>query len=187
MKGTRSLPAGGLFRHFGLIGLFLLAHGLQANPPSRCAGYGTLQSFSLTDWESGLGDWTAGTHDIANQATFDTPMWAAMDNLPDQRTGQAAFVDNVITGNCDDDDESGALTLDSPAILIPQGVLVPRISIDHWFEVEYLWDGGNVKLSVNDGPFQLIPASAIEVRPYPAVLNDVLDLNTNALNVVTMP
>ena len=181
MKGTRSLPAGGLFKYFGLIGPLLLAHAdLQANSPMRCACYGALQSFSHTDWESGLDPWIAA-HDPANQATFDTPDWATVGNLPDLRTGRAAFVANLNIGNCDDDDESGALTLVSPAIEITQGVLVPRISVDHWFDVEYLWDGGNMKLSVNDGPFQLIPASAIEVRPYPAVLNDVLDLNTNPL------
>ena len=38
-----------------------------------------------------------------------------------------------------------------------------------------------MKLSVNDGVFQLIPASAIEVRPYPAVLNDALWPNSNPL------
>jgi len=182
VKGTRSLPAGGLFRCFSLIGLLLLAHAdLQANPPSRCAGYGTLQSFSLTEWESGLGAWVAGTHDIANPASFDTPDWAAVGNLPDQRPGQAAFVANLNTGNCEDDDKSGALTLDSPAIVIPQGVPVPRISVDHWFAVEYLFDGGNMNLSVNDGPFQLLPVSAFEVRPYPVVLNDEFWPNTNPL------
>jgi len=182
VKGIRSLFAGELFRHFGLIGLLLLTNAnLQANPPPRCAGYGTLQSFWFTDWESGPGDWIAGTHDVANSDTFDTPDWATVGNLPDQRPGQAAFVANLNTGNCDDDVETGALSLDSPPIVIPQDVLVPRISTDHWFAIEYLWDGGNMKLSVNDEPFQLIPASAIEVRPYPAVLNDILDLNTNPL------
>jgi cysteine-rich repeat protein len=164
------------------MGLLLLTHAdLQANPPLRCAGYGTLQSFSLTDWESGLGAWIAGTHDKANRATFDTPDWAIVGTLPDQRPGKAAFVDNLIADNCDVDDQTGALTLDSPTIVIPQGTLVPRVSIDHWFAVEYLYDGGNVKLSVNGEAFQLIPAAAIEVRPYTAVLDDPLGPNTNPL------
>jgi len=140
------------------------------DPPERCAGYGALQSISLTDWEAGLGSWTAGTHDVADPGTFDTPDWAAVGSLPDSQPGMAAFVANLDSGDCGADDETGALMLDSPPIVIPGDVLVPRISIDHWFETEYGWDGGNFKISVNGGAFNLIPASAIEVGPY----NDTL-------------
>jgi cysteine-rich repeat protein len=182
VKGIPNQPSGGLFMRFGLIALLMVTHAsLQANSPPRCAGYGTLQSFSLTDWESGPGDWTAETHSIANPVSFDTPDWAVVNNLPDQQAGKAAFVANLNTGNCEDDDKSGALTLDSPPIFIPEDVMVPRISINHWFAVEVLFDGGNMKLSVNGGEFQLIPASAFEARPYPAVLNDALWPNTNPL------
>lgn len=154
--------------------------------PVRCMGYGDLQSISLTDWEAGLGSWTAGTHDIANPDTFDTPDWATVGALPDARAGMAAFVANLSVQDCETDDETGALTLDSPPILIPDGTEVPRISVDHWFDVEFRFDGGNFKISVNDGPFNLIPASAIEVRPYIATLYSPLDdqgdeLNTNPL------
>ena len=162
----------------------LLAAGqshLFADDPARCAGYGALQSFVLTDWESGLSGWTPGTHDIANPDTFATADWATAGNLPEQRPGIAAFVANIPNDDCEGNDQSGALTLDSPPILIPQDIAVPRISIDHWFDVEHLWDGGNLKLSVNGGPFVLIPESAIEVGPYTAVLKDALDLNSNPL------
>ena len=74
MKGIPGKMAFGLFRGLGLISLIMLTHtDLQADPPPRCAGYGTLQSFSLTDWESGLGDWTVGTHDVVDPDSFDTP------------------------------------------------------------------------------------------------------------------
>jgi len=182
VKGIPGHLACRFFRDFGLVGLILLAQTeLQADAPPRCAGYGSLQSFSLTDWESEPSAWTAGTYDIANPDVFDTANWETVDNLPDQRPGKAAFVANLNTGNCDDEDKSGALTLDSPPIVIPQNALVPRISVDHWYAIEYLFDGGNIKLSVNDGTFQLIPISALEVGPYPAVLNDALWPNSNPL------
>ena len=140
------------------------------DPPARCAGYGVLQSISLTNWETGLDSWTVGTYGVIDPTTFDTPDWAIVGNLPDSRSGSAAFVENLVAGDCVLDDESGALTLDSPPMVIPGGIQVPRISIDHWLETDFGWDGGNFKISVNGSAFNLIPASAIEVGPY----NDTL-------------
>jgi len=161
------------------------AIALENNPPARCAGYGNLQSISLTDWEAGLGSWTVGTHDVANPNTFGTLDWEVVGSLPDSRSGQAAFVANL-DSDCGGDDGTGALTLDSPPIVIPVGIQVPRISIDHWFATELGWDGGNFKISVNGGAFNLIPASAIEIGPYndtlfPALDEFGTDFNTNPL------
>jgi len=162
------------------------AIALENNPPARCAGYGNLQSISLTDWEAGLGSWTVGTHDVANAPTFSTDDWAVVGNLPDSQPGMAAFVANLDSGDCEADDETGALTLDSPPIVIPGGAQVPRISIDHWLATEFGWDGGNFKISVNGGAFTLIPASAIEVGSYNSTLFTAFDSeeftsNTNPL------
>jgi len=152
-----------------------------AAPPARCAGYGDLQIISQTDWEAGLGSWTVGTHDIADTNTFDTPDWTVVGGLPDNQAGMAAFVPNLDTGDCAADDETGALTLDSPPINIPEGTLVPRISVDHWVATEFQYDGGNVKISVNGGVFNLIPASAIEFNPYNSTLFSSSDDNSNPL------
>jgi effector-binding domain-containing protein len=112
----------------------------SSNPPERCAGYGNLQSISLTDWETGLQTWSVGTRSVVNPATFSTPDWAVVESLPDARSGQAAFVANLDIGNCGDDDETGVLYLESPPIVILGGAQVPRISIDHWFDTEFGWD-----------------------------------------------
>jgi len=135
-------------------------------------GHGDLGSISLTDWEAGLDGWTPGTHDIADPGTFDTPDWAVVGNLPDSRPGMAAFVADLQSGDCAGDDESGALTLDSPSILIPAGTLVPRISVDHWVATEFGYDGGNIKINVNGGGFNLVPESAIDFNPYNSTLYD---------------
>jgi len=145
---------------------------LEPNPPGLCVGHGDLNSISLTDWETGLEEWTVGTHGIADPDTFDTPDWAVVENLPDSRPGKAAFVADLQSGDCADDDESGALTLDSPSILIPAGTLVPRISVDHWIATEFAYDGGNIKISVNGSGFNLIPKSAIDFNPYNSTLNN---------------
>ena len=133
----------------GTAALFGTAHADSI--PERCAGYGALQSFSLTTWESGLGSWAAATQNVANPATFNTPNWSTAGNLPDGRAGNAAFVPNLVLGNCATDDESGLLTLTSPTIAIPAGTQVPRISINHWFQIEQGWDGGVFRISVNGG------------------------------------
>ena len=70
---------------------------LENDAPGRCVGHGDLDSISLTDWEAGLGEWTVGTHDIANPATFDTPDWAVVESLPDSRPGMAAISRYVST------------------------------------------------------------------------------------------
>jgi cysteine-rich repeat protein len=142
----------------------------QSDPPPRCAGYGALQSIILTTWSGGLGSWTVGTHDIADPGAFATPDWEVVGSLPGNQSGMAAFVANLDIGDCGTDDQSGALTLDSASISIPANVEVPRISIDHWFQTEFGWDGGNIKISINGGPFEIIPASAFEYSPH----NDTL-------------
>ncbi|MFC1797150.1 hypothetical protein ACFL1V_08650, partial [Pseudomonadota bacterium] len=159
---------------------------LTSSPPERCTGYGSLQSISLTDWEAGLGSWSAGTRNISNQATFDTPDWAVTGGLPDGRAGSAAFVPNLDIGDCNLDDETGVLTLTSPQIMIPGDVVVPRISVNHWFDTEDGYDGGNLRISVNGKSYNLIPASAIEMAPYQDTLAPALDPlgfpdNTNPL------
>ena len=152
------------------------------NPPELCAGHGELISFLRTDWETGLpGSWSVGTHDVASPSTFDTDFWAVVGTLPDSRPGKAAFVANLDSGDCVADDETGALFLDSPSIPIPAGAQVPRIAFDHWVDTEFGWDGGNIKISINGGGFNLIPSSAIEFNPYNSTLILSVDGNSNPL------
>jgi len=157
-----------------------------SEPPSRCTGYGNLQSISLSDWETGLGSWAAGTHAIADPGSFSTPDWAVVGSLPDNQSGNAAFVANLDIGDCGADDQAGALTLDSPSITIPGTTEVPRISFDHWFETELEYDGGNIKISVNGGAFNIIPATAFEYGEHydtlvPAFDDFGVEDNTNPL------
>ena len=158
----------------------ITAAQVDTDPPARCLGQGVVQSISLTDWDGGIGSWTVDTHDLVNPALFNTPDWAVVSPLPDGRAGSAAFVSNP-EGNCVTDHNGGVLNLDSPKITIPSGTVVPRLSIDHWVDVESEWDGGNLKISVNEGPFTLVPASAFEIGPYDGQLRAADAGNDNPL------
>lgn len=145
---------------------------LDPNTPSLCTGE---TSFTRTilheDWESGLGSWTVGTRAVLNPPTFDTPDWAVVGNLPDGRAGDAAFVADLIIGNCQSDTEAGVLYLESPPITLPAWAVVPRVALDHWVATEANWDGGNIKISVNGGAWTLISSSAFEFNAYNSTLN----------------
>jgi hypothetical protein len=71
-------------------------------------------------------------------------------------------------GNCQpgDDDQSGALYLESPVITLPSYVSQATLAFDHYVATEEGWDGGNLKISVNGGPWDLIPRSAFIFNPY---------------------
>jgi Zn-dependent metalloprotease len=154
---------------------------LENQPPERCEGLGELQSIALTDWEGGLAGWTPGTRDIVNPGTFDTPPWAVVTNLPGARAGSAAFVADLVTGDCAADDETGVLALDSPEIVLPQSTSIPRLSLNHWLASEFGYDGGNLKISVNGGVFEPVPEEALEVSPYNSNLVTAQAGNTNPL------
>ena len=73
------------------------------------------------------------------------------------------------------------LHLDSPVITVPNSGTAPRIAFDHWVATEAGWDGGNVKISVNGGAWQLIPDAKFVYNPYNATINSAATGNTNPL------
>ena len=108
--------------------------------------------------------------------------------LPAGRDGGALFaVNNSFIGNCEpnDDDQSGVLMAESPTIHLPASATSLYMVFDHYVATEPGWDGGNVKLSVNGGEFELVPASAFAFNPY----NDAIILSTtdNEQNEVPNP
>lgn len=144
---------------------------LNPTAPAICEGQGDLETIAFTDWEAGLGEWTVNRRDIVNPATFDYQDWQVIGALPAERTGQALFADNDPTlGNCATDLEAGVRYVESPLIEIPENAVVPHIALDHLVATEYGWDGGNVKLSVNGGPWKLIQPAAFTHNAY----NDAL-------------
>ncbi len=156
---------------------------LSADAPLLCENTGTLQTTLYEDFEGGSlpAGWTVGSRDVANPATFDTPDWAVVGNLPAGANGLfAAFVPDLVIGNCVDDDETGALFLDSPSMVLPAGG-VPRVAFDHSVATELGWDGGNLKVSVNGGAWTVVPTSSYSFNAYNSTLNTAGAGNTNPL------
>src|SRR5215203_3339316 len=103
--------------------------------------------------------WTVG-RESTNPSTFVPRDWTWVHTLPDDRPGSAFFApDPVAFELCSapPPGQAGVLLLESPAITLPgdfQGRL--RVSFDHWVSLEEGFDGAQLMISVNGGPYFLV-------------------------------
>jgi len=153
---------------------------LDPNAPPVC-GSGTQSAFFEEGFEDGLEGWT-----LDSSAVFDPTQaiaWEASSTLPGGREGAAAFAPDPEEGNCSGGagDASGLSQLTSPAVDIPVGDGALRLTFDHYVATEAGWDGGNLKISVNGGGFELVPAGAYVFNDYNSTLNTAEAGNTNPL------
>jgi Zn-dependent metalloprotease len=147
---------------------------LAPGPVSVCTGRTTLFSDAF---ESGVNGWTVG-----NSAPPTPYNWAQAGDLPLGRAGIAWFCDDPSIGTCSGSgDESGSHHLTSPVFALPAGADFPYVQFTHYLASEGNWDGGNVKVRVNGGAWQVIPRSAFTANPYNARINTVGQGNTNPL------
>ena len=155
---------------------------LKQDPPPLCTGTKNPPVLYHEDFEDGLEGWT-----LTNQGVFSG--WPGLDwtqstSLPGGRSGSAAFGADPNIGNCDggSGDVSGVMYLESPEIHIPNTqTLTPRLTFEHYVATEAGWDGGNLKISMNGGPYALVPASAYRFNPYNTTLQTAAAGNTNPL------
>ena len=130
----------------------------------------------------------------SNEGVFDeyntTRNWRWTSSVPDGSfTGAMWAINSSFIGNCEpgDDDQSGVLYLESPVITLPYYVSEATLVFDHYVETEAGWDGGNLKISVNGGPWDPIRSSAFIFNPYNSsvidtiVVDEVEQQNTNPL------
>jgi hypothetical protein len=104
------------------------------------------------------------------------------------KLGSGFFAPTPIT-DCAEHDETGVLHLTSPVISIPPTASFARATFEQWMSTEAIWDGavrlgvdgGNLKISVNGGAWQLVPASQFSFNGYTAPLLSAADGNTNPL------
>ncbi len=126
------------------------------------------------------GTWTLTNEGVEPEYTPRDWEWTA--ELPAGGTGSAFFaVDGIDVGDCvpDGNDQSGVMHLDSPEVIL--GNDSPQLVFDHWVATEALWDGGNVKVSVNHGPFEPVAGADYSFNPYNAVLRTTAANNTNPM------
>ncbi|RTL47191.1 MAG: hypothetical protein EKK53_00155 [Burkholderiales bacterium] len=154
---------------------------LAKNPPALCPA-GT-QSIVASDGfdggkKSGI-KWTVSHTGPANYAPND---WIVTNNLPFGRTGYAIYGSNRDIGTCAAGGDATSLqVLESAPITIPAGSTTLRLAFDHWVATEAGFDGGNVKISVNGGAWQLVSAANFIYNPYNTTLVSAAGGNTNPL------
>lgn len=115
-------------------------------------------------------------------ADFTPRDWQVVSGLPDGRGGNAFFGPDPDIGTCaPGGDESAVLHLVSPKIKIAPNVTAPRLTFDHWVATEPGWDGGNLKISVNEGPWVVVQPSDFVYNAYNTTLFTAAQGNTNPI------
>jgi hypothetical protein len=103
--------------------------------------------------------WTI-SRESTDPSTFVPRDWTWVHSLPDDRAGSAFFApDPAAFELCSAPlpGQVGVLLLESPPITLPndfQGGL--RLTFDHWVSLEWGYDGGQLMISVNGGPYVLV-------------------------------
>jgi hypothetical protein len=93
--------------------------------------------------------------------------WGVVGDLPDNRKGNAFFADDPNSGDCIVTSEEAALFLDSPPIVLPPDIGPGTVlRFDHNVATEAGFDGGQLYISVNGGPFELVPQESFIYNGY---------------------
>lgn len=155
---------------------------LAQSPPAVCPPGKTARKLFTDNFNNGTASMDRWTETHEGTPDFTLRDWSVVGNLPDERGGRAFFAPDPTFGTCAvGGDESSVLHLDSPVITLPSTAPAPRVVFEHWVATEPLWDGGNVKVSVNGGAWQTIPDAKFVYNAYNATLNTVAQGNTNPL------
>lgn len=117
------------------------------------------------DFENGAFDW-----EVENSGPPTPYNWILRNGLPWGMPGAGWFVADPEIGNCQTSGEAGLHTLSSPILFIWDEAADVYLKFTHLVATEPAFDGGNLKVSVNFGPFELIPQDAFSYNPYNAAI-----------------
>ncbi|MEK7704552.1 MAG: M4 family metallopeptidase, partial [Myxococcota bacterium] len=133
---------------------------LAKEPPALCEP--TAEIFA-DDFEADLG-WQVEHLGVAG--SFVERDWVRTASVPGDHPGSAYYGATPDIGDCANDDQSGVLYLTSPTIAIAKDFAQPVLAFDHYIATEANYDGGNVQVSVNGGPWQLIGGQVFLYNAY---------------------
>ncbi|MCU0304490.1 MAG: M4 family metallopeptidase [Thermoanaerobaculales bacterium] len=139
---------------------------LEPDPPAQP---GSLEVFA-EPFDAAPSGWTLSN--LGVYAEYEPRDWVWTTDAPEGADGGVFYaIDSPHIGDCrpGSDDQSGVMYLDSPPIVLPSATR-PVLRFDHYVATEERLDGGNLKISVDGGPFELVPTEAFLFNPY----NDVL-------------
>jgi Zn-dependent metalloprotease len=156
---------------------------LAQDPPALCPDEGFPTPLFHDFFESGRSATARASLSHEGETADFTPReWQVVSNLPDGRAGRAFFGIDPNIGTCGPGgDETAVLHMDTPQISVPASVTAPMLTFDHWVATEPRWDGGNLKISVNGGPWQLVEAADFVYNPYNTTLFTAGQGNTNPI------
>ena len=128
-----------------------------AGEPAGCGAGTTAVTVLRQDFENGLGDWSGSTTPAGGTASPGPSAWTTTSKVPNN-PGSAAYAANPY-GTCGPTSVAGVSSLTSPSVTVASD-RAPRLTFRHAVSLEEGYDGANVKISVNGGPFTVIPAAA---------------------------
>ncbi len=138
---------------------------LAATPP-LCDGATTSKAVFKETWENGIGNWVV-TNIPTNPSSWENRDWVIKSNLPKGRAGNAIYGADPINGNCSTSLQNGILRLESPLITFPTFTSGKyEMAFNHYVSTESLYDGGNIKYSLNGGAWTLVPFNAFTQNTY---------------------
>jgi Zn-dependent metalloprotease len=134
-------------------------------PADACMGALDRNTIFGDDFEiDPLGRWTASV-DANVPSEFIPREWTWVNDLPDERPGSGFFAIDPLS-DCVSN-QAGALHLDSPVIQLPSNIAGgPHVSFEHWVATRQYLAGGQLRVSVNGGPFQFVSPSAYIYNGY---------------------
>lgn len=146
---------------------------LSSDPPPPCHEKTVLYR---DDFENGNTGWS-----VSNTEPFTPYDWVLTSRpLPQSRVGVAWFCADINSSNCANQDESAVHSLFSPEITIPQDENFPFVSFTHYMVSEFGWDGGTIKIKVNER-WASIPEQRFQFNPYNTLIRPASLRNTNPL------
>jgi hypothetical protein len=96
--------------------------------------------------------------------------WDLRGGLPWGMAGSGWFIADPNIGDCQTEGEAAVHSLTSPILYVWDEAEEFFLSFTHLVATEAAYDGGNVKISVNEGPFELIPPEAFRYNAYNAAI-----------------
>ncbi len=172
-------PSTSMFTSQDAAQVSLALEAVEMNTPGRCGSFDSvlnpdpyeachLPVIMYSDgFENGTPDWT-----VSNTNPPTPYDWILRTGLPGSMTGEAWFVGDPNIGNCQTEGEAAVHSLTSPLVFVWDEAREIILSFTHRVATEPAYDGGNVKISVNEGPFELIPSDAYRYNAYNAAIPD---------------
>lgn len=160
---------------------------LAKNAPNPCGEGFVSDAIWSEDFEDGLAGWTASQEltdlpDEGYAGGFGKP-WESVAKAPEGHATKVAYGPTPDLGDCSGDgvnDFSSRDSITSPIVELPDTLRAPRLTFDHYVAIEGGYDGGNVKVSINGGSFETIPAESY-VFNAPGEIFSLGEGNTNPL------